>query len=191
MVLHFGAGNLCKSWEKSFFFIDFGTEKSFSVQAIVSNSDPNQVTLDLAAGKIMNRVLLDAAIAVIGLFLVYFTLRALFVNLPRLLALLRRLNRAEAQPWQLTTVDAVVKGDRLTHFTADINGRECNINIDLGKRMEPWLLDVSGDTARLLAFAPRDGGAAVPFDRKLKAIGGLSKSERQALIAELERMTGN
>lgn len=180
-----------KSWEKSFFFIDFGTEESFSVQAIASNSDPSQVTLDLAADKAVNRALLDAAIAAIGLFLVYFTLRALFVNLPRLLTLLRGLNRAEAQPWRLTTVDAAVKGDRLTHFVADINGTARKINIDLGKKMEPWLLDVSGDTARLLAFAPADGGAAVPFDRKLKTIGGLSKSERQTLIAELERMTGN
>ena len=79
----------------------------------------------------------------------------------------------------------------LNYHARDYNGTECKITINLGKKMEPWLLDVSGDTARLLAFAPTDGGAAVPFDRKLKTIGGLNKSERQALIAELERMTGN
>ena len=180
-----------KSWEKRFFFIDFSTEKNFTVQAIASDSDPNQVTLDLAAGKVMNRALLDAAIAAIGLILIYFTLRAIFVNLPRFLALLRGLNRAEAQPWQLTTVDAAVKNNRLTHFMADINGTECRINIDLGKKMRPWVVEASGDTARLLAFAPADGGAAVPFDRQLKTIGGLSKSERQALIAELERISGD
>ena len=99
--------------------------------------------------------------------------------------------RDGAYPWRLTTVDAAVEGESLTHFSADINGTECKITINLGKKMEPWLLDVSDDTARLLAFAPADGGAAVPFDRNLKTLGGPNKSARQALPAEIDRMTGN
>lgn len=179
-----------QSWEKSFLFFDFSMGKDFSVVAIASNSDPSQVTLDLAAEKAVNRMIVAVVIAILGIVFLYLTGQALFVSLPRIRALLRELNGRDAYPWRLTTVDAAVKGESLTHFFADINGTECKITINLGKKMEPWLLDVSGDTARLLAFAPADGGAAMPFDRKLKTIGGLNKSERQALIAELERISG-
>ena len=141
-----------QSWEKSFLFFDFSMGKDFSVVAIAANSDPSQVTLDLAAEKAVNRMVVAVVIAVLGIVFLYLTGQALFVSLPRIRALLRGLNGRDAYPWRLTTVDAAVKGESLTHFFADINGTECKITINLGKKMEPWLLDVSGDTARLLAF---------------------------------------
>lgn len=179
-----------KTWKKEFFFFDFSMEKDFTVQAIASDSNPDQVTLDLAAGKIMNRCLMALMFGATGLLCLWMALFALFITLPRVRTLLGGINRADAQPWQLVTVEASIKGSAIRHYFTENNSATRKIPLGISKEIA-WLLDVNGSAAHLLAFAPRDGGAAVPFDRKLKAIGGLSKSERVALIAELKRISGN
>jgi hypothetical protein len=176
--------------DKHFAFFDLSFD-DYSVYAIAPDNGSDQITLSLAADKAINRLIFALCVAGVGLVCISFAFYRAFIDRFRISALLRGLNRADAQPWQLTTIDAFVDDDKIKHYMVDIHGTERKIAFSFGKKMEPWLLDVSGDTARLLAFAPADGGAAVPFDRELKTIGGLKKSERQALIAELERMTGN
>ena len=173
------------SVEKTFAFFDF-TSGDYTVTAIAANDNPANITLDIAVDKIMNRAVLALMFLAALLLCLWLALYGLFITLPRSRALLAGLNRKEAQPWQLTEIEATRKGDRATSYLAEHNGKTVKIGLNFGKG-SPWITvgDHDGNPL-LLAFAPRDGGAAVPFDDELKSIGGLNKSERRAFIEKIK-----
>ena len=70
-------------------------------------------------------------------------------------------------------------------YLAELNDKPTKISLNFGKA-SPWIVGDHDGNPLLLAFAPRDGGAAVPFDDELKIIGGLNKSERRALIEKIK-----
>ena len=134
----------------------------------------------------MNRAVLALMFLAALLLCLWLALYGLFITLPRSRALLAGLNRKEAQPWQLTEIEATRKGDRATSYLAEHNGKTVKIGLNFGKG-SPWITGDNGDRLTLLAFAPKDGdGAPVPFDDQLKSIGGLNKSERRALIEKIK-----
>ena len=172
------------SVEKTFAFFDF-TSGDYTVTAIAANDNPANITLDIAVDKIMNRAVFALMFLAAVLLCLWLALYGLFITLPRSRALLAGLNRKEAQPWQLTEIEATRKGDRATSYLAERNGKTVKIGLNFGKG-SPWIVGGHDGNPLLLAFAPRDGGAAVPFDDKLKSIGGLNKSERRALIEKIK-----
>ena len=173
------------SVEKTFAFFDF-TSGDYTVTAIAANDNPANITLDIAVDKIMNRAVFALMFLAAVLLCLWLALYGLFITLPRSRALLAGLNRKEAQPWQLTEIEATRKGDRATSYLAEHNGKTVKIGLNFGKG-SPWITGDNGDRLTLLAFAPKDGdGAPVPFDDQLKSIGGLNKNERRALIEQIK-----
>ena len=172
------------SVEKTFAFFDF-TSGDYTVTAIAANDNPANITLDIAVDKIMNRAVFALMFLAAVLLCLWLAFYGLLITLPRSRALLAGLNRKDAQPWQLTEIEATRKGDRATSYLAERNGKTVKIGLNFGKG-SPWIVGGHDGNPLLLAFAPRDGGAAVPFDDKLKSIGGLNKSERRALIEKIK-----
>ena len=170
--------------EKTFAFFDFSSG-DYTVTAIAANDNPANITLDIAVDKIMNRAVLALMFLAALLLCLWLALYGLFITLPRSRALLAGLNRKEAQPWQLTEIEANQKGDKIVSYLVEHNGKTVKIGLNFGKA-SPWIVGDHDGSPLLLAFAPRDGGAAVPFDDELKSIGGLNKSERRAFIEKIK-----
>ena len=153
--------------------------------AIAANDNPANITLDIAVDKIMNRAVFALMFLAAVLLCLWLALYGLLITLPRSRALLAGLNRKDAQPWQLTEIEANQKGDKIVSYLAELNDKPTKISLNFGKA-SPWIAGDHDGNPLLLAFAPRDGGAAVPFDDELKSIGGLNKSERRALIEQIK-----
>ena len=172
------------SVEKTFAFFDF-TSGDYTVTAIAANDNPANITLDIAVDKIMNRAVFALMFLAAVLLCLWLALYGLLITLPRSRALLAGLNRKEAQPWQLTEIEANQKGDKIVSYLAELNDKPTKISLNFGKA-SPWIIGDHDGNPLLLAFAPRDGGAPVPFDDELKSIGGLNKSERRAFIEKIK-----
>ena len=163
------------SVEKTFAFFDF-TSGDYTVTAIAANDNPD---------NILNRAVFALMFLAAVLLCLWLAFYGLLITLPRSRALLAGLNRKDAQPWQLTEIEANQKGDKIVSYLAELNDKPTKISLNFGKA-SPWIVGDHDGSPLLLAFAPRDGGAAVPFDDELKSIGGLNKSERRALIEKIK-----
>lgn len=174
-----------RQWHKSFVFFELGG-KEWPVQAIASNRDPSQLTLDLAAHKALNRSLLAGFFALVGLICLAAGLIILFVSIPRQRKVLAALNRPEAQPWQLVPVPTINNG---AVYLADIDGQPRKIILTFGKN-KPWVLGGTRKKPLLLGIAPKNGGTPVPLDTQLGAIDGLSPEEKAHIIRRLHNQEG-
>lgn len=172
-----------QTWERSFAFFDVSGD-DYVVQAIASNQNPNQVTLDLAVEKIGNRSILAAIIFLLALVLAWAAFYLPLVALPNYRKMFRGLNEDSAYPWRLEIIEADAKKGKPLCFYPVLDGKARKIAFVCNKTV-PWVISSDKKTAKIFAFAPKNGGQAVPFDKELKHIVGLSKVEKQALLDSL------
>lgn len=177
-----------KPLKKSLYFLDLSSG-DYNTDVIAPRDNPENLTLSLAAEKANNRYGAIALLAIIGLFFLAAGIIALIVRLPpRERAALADLNRPENQPWRLVELDITLnKKGHPKEYTIDINGSRKKMPYPFKNKQEPWVVNVSGNTATLLAFAPKNGGNAIPIDQQLTYISGLSKQEKAQLADDIRR----
>ena len=118
------------SVEKTFAFFDF-TSGDYTVTAIAANDNPANITLDIAVDKIMNRAVFALMFLAAVLLCLWLAFYGLLITLPRSRALLAGLNRKDAQPWQLTEIEANQKGDKIVSYLAELNDKPTKISLKI------------------------------------------------------------
>lgn len=174
--------------EKSFSF--FGGGGDIYAGALADADDPSRLTLDVAVEKVGNRSFSVLLFGGLGLVLIGGGLFVLLVGVPRYRKILAAINRPEARPWQLVAVPCLRTANegKDAVYQAEIDGKTRKIGLGFGKKDNgAWTFDSPSGQTYLLAFQPNGGGVPVALDRKLTAVAGLDKAEKNRLAAELER----
>ncbi|UOP00253.1 hypothetical protein [Kingella potus] len=146
---------------------------------------PDGITLNLALEKTANRTLFAAFFAFLGLGCLWLSAYSLFCTLPRLRHLLDGINHSGAYPWKLVEIEAKTSGGKAASYRADIGGKPRRIILNSSRCLPFSMPSGNGKTIRILAFAPRHGGAPVPFDIELQTVEGLTDDERKMLVIQI------
>lgn len=171
------------SVKKSFDFLSFGND-GFSVQAITNRNNPQQVTLDLAADKMMARVGFVAFMAITGLGLMGTGLFTILVVMPRNKQILARLNQSSSQPWRLVLVQPKSLTSGTAIYQVKHQGKMVKLSAHFGKKAQPFLATDKDDNVYLVAFAPNKGGVPVVVDADLSVIDHADAGEK-AMLADV------
>lgn len=174
-----------RTWQKSFAFFDFSNE-GYQVEAVVAADNPDLVSIDLAVETLGNRALFFAFFAAVSLFALWAAYFMLFISLPRQRRVVAAFNQADARPWQVVPVTTFKQGQK---YRVTLDGVQRDVVLQFNK-VQPWVLEEGAEGPVLLGIAPQGGGNPVPLDQKLSAIEGLSKAERQHLIAQIQQQLG-
>ncbi|MGF6147551.1 Uncharacterised protein [Kingella potus] len=172
--------------EKEFFFFGLAPGHGYSLATVAADGGrPDGITLNLALEKTANRTLFAAFFAFLGLGCLWLSAYSLFCTLPRLRHLLDGINHSGAYPWKLVEIEAKTSGGKAASYRADIGGKPRRIILNSSRCLPFSMPSGNGKTIRILAFAPRHGGAPVPFDIELQTVEGLTDDERKMLVIQI------